>query len=110
MEKSIRGRQHIMAMYEGSMLTHPDLCVIVKSSRVVRELPTVIGAPLSGDAASSSSATSSSASSSSSCSGSSRSGSSSSSANGVTHPDTHIHETVALVSIDALSQNDLITF
>ena len=60
MEKSTRGRQHIMAMYEGTMLTHPDLCVIPKSIRVVRELPVVIGAPLSGGSTSSSGASSSS--------------------------------------------------
>ena len=61
MEKSTRGRQHIMAMYEGTMLTHPDLCVIPKSIRVVRELPmAVIGAPLTGGSTSSSGASSSS--------------------------------------------------
>ena len=54
MEKSIRGRQHIMAMLEGSMLTHPDMCSVSKSSRVVRELPVVIGAPLTGGITSSS--------------------------------------------------------
>ena len=60
MEKSIRGRQHILAMFEGIMLTHPDFCCIPKSSRVVKELPMVIGAPLTGGVASSSGASSSS--------------------------------------------------
>ena len=73
------------------MLTHPDLCVIVKSSRVVRELPTVIGAPLSGDAASSSSATSSSASSSSASSSSASSSSASSSSNGASNSSSGIN-------------------
>ena len=91
-----------MAMYEGSMLTHPDLCVIIKSSRVVRELPVVIGAPLTGDAASSSGASSSSASSSSassssasasasSSSASSSSASASSSSNGPSNSSSGIH-------------------
>ena len=43
--KAIRGRQHVMAMFEGIMLTHPDFCCIPKSSRVVREWPAVIGGP-----------------------------------------------------------------
>ena len=77
MEKSIRGRQHIMAMLEGSMLTHPDMCSVSKSSRVVRELPmAVIGAPLTVGISSSNGASSSSSSSS----GISRSSSSSSGA------------------------------
>jgi len=49
MDKATRGRQHVMAMFEGMMLTHPDCCSIIKSSRVVRELPVVVGGPTVGE-------------------------------------------------------------
>ena len=67
MDKSIRGRQHIMAMFEGIMLTHPDFCCIPKSSRVARELPVTAttgsgGIPTSGDSGENSSSSSSSSS------------------------------------------------
>ena len=85
MDKSIRGRQHVMAMFEGIMLTHPDFCCIPKSSRVVRELPVVIGGPsLPGATPTSSSAGSSSGGSSSGSSSSAGGGNSSKSSSGIT--------------------------
>jgi len=34
----VRGRQHVLAMFEGMHMTHPDQMFAAKSSRVVREV------------------------------------------------------------------------
>jgi len=36
----VRGRQHVLAMFEGMHMTHPDQMFAAKSSRVVREVVT----------------------------------------------------------------------